>query len=170
MTKLELTDAALDLRRRGFTFREISGELRVPLRRAHRLVKDALTEQAAKAAANAELLIQLQDARLEKMYKGLAGSAEGGNARSVEVALKLLERQAKLHGLDAPTKQEVKVAYAELSDQELLAEAERLKLRVELTQSPPQVPLLPLPGEVFDAEVLPPSPAHVDPAEPLPEG
>ncbi len=73
---------------------------------------------------------------------------EKGDSRSIEVALKVLERQAKLNGLDAPAKQEVKVSYAELTDDELLAEADRLKLYVDVKVLGVDTPLL-LPGETL---------------------
>lgn len=156
LTKLQQTEVALDLRRRGYTFRQIAAEMKVTLRVAHRLVMDAFKQHAAQAAENSELLVRLQMERLEAMWRGLAPSAEAGNSRSIEVALRLLERQAKLLGLDAPVKQEVKVSYAELSDEELLAEADRLKLRVDINPLPVSIPLLPLPGEhIQDAEIVP---------------
>jgi len=160
LKKAELTEAALELRRKGNSYRAIARELGVTVPVAHRVVTDALKEQLARTGETAELLIRIHRDRLEAMYLGLQASAEGGNHRGVEVALKLLEREAKLLGLDAPTKQEVKVSYSELSDEELLAEASRLKLKVELLEGPVTPPLIRLPGEeVADAEIIPPPPS-----------
>lgn len=164
LKKAELQEAALELRRKGYSYREIARELKVHVKVAHKVVTDAFKEQLAKMGETSEMLVKLQMERLEAMWQGLSTNAEGGNARAIEVALRLLERQAKLCGLDAPVKQEVKVSYSELSDEELLAEASRLKLKVNLLNSPSTpavIPLLPLPGEAIqEAEVVSTSTTH----------
>lgn len=160
LKRAELTEAALELRRAGCSYREIARELKVHVKVAHRVVTEALKEQIAKTGETAEMLVRIQRDRLEAMYLGIRQAAEAGNTRAVEVALRLLEREARLCGLDAPAKQEVKVSYSELSDEELLAEAARLRLKVGALDAPVSVPLLRLPGEaVQEAEIIPPSPA-----------
>lgn len=155
LERLERTERAVELRRRGFTYREIARELRVTLKAAHKLVTDAFKATQRHAREATEELKQLQDERLESMYRSLAARIEKGDARAIEVGIKLLERQSRLHGLDAPAKAETSVTFRHLSDAELLDEARRVKLDVRVL---PGAGVL-LPGEVslpplLEAEVV----------------
>lgn len=144
LDRLEKTDRALELRRCGHTYREIARELRITLRQAHKLVTDAFKATQRHAKEQSDELVQIQSDRLEAMYKALAPKLEKGGeglARAIEVGIKVLERQAKLHGLDQPAKQETTVTYHHLSDAELIDEARKLRLDVHL--HPPQSVLLP---------------------------
>ena len=165
LTLAEKSARAVELRRLGHTYREIAREMGITQREAHRLVTKVFAETRKAAQENAAEYIQLHNERLEHLYRALVTRHKDGylDPRMVEVALKVLERQAKLNGLDAPVKQEVKVAYQGLTDDELLAEAHRQRLDVKVLGV--SGPLLPgeqsLPPEL-EAEVvamLPPADA-----------
>lgn len=164
LSKADLTQKVLDLRRKGYTHREIAVELRITRRQVSKVLDDAYAAVARECKESAEQQVRLQMDRLEWMLKSLNERIEGGHVGSVEAALRILERQAKLLGLDAPTKQEVKVQYSELTDEELLAEAERLKLKPPEVKLLPDATSLPLPGESPEqaAKVIPLLPAPVE--------
>lgn len=57
--------------------------------------------------AAAEQLRQVDSMRIEKMYLALQPGLARGDVRSVQVAIKLLARRARLHGYDFPARLEV---------------------------------------------------------------
>jgi hypothetical protein len=96
----------LRLRLAGLEFADIAARLDPPVskQRAHQLYAAALAEvvrEPGEAVIKAELL------RLDMLWRALLPRALGGSARHVEVALRLLERRARMLGLDAPTRTEV---------------------------------------------------------------
>jgi len=104
MTSAERTEKILKLRLQGHAFGWIGREVGVSKSRAHKVVKDWMDQAAAEAAALGDKIRHLELARLEQMQAGLWEKATTGNARAVDSMLRLMERRAKLMGLDAPTK------------------------------------------------------------------
>lgn len=143
LTQLSKIDQALELRRKGWTYRAIAAEMKITLKAAHRLVETAFKATQQSAREQSEELYQQQVARLEGCVKALTEQVDRGSIKAVEALVKVLDRQAKLCGLDAPTKVEQKVSFMDYTDDELLREAERLRVPL-----PVDVKLLPLlPGE-----------------------
>jgi hypothetical protein len=66
-----------------------------------------MRQRRTKVASSADELRDLQDERLNRMLAGLWNQAAGGDYGAVDRVLKIMERQARLHGLDAPTRTEV---------------------------------------------------------------
>lgn len=112
-------DRALRLRREGHTIREISRRLGCSVGRAHQLIQEAI---AAIPQENAEAVRVLELQRIDRMLRGLCrrrevdedgrvtgrpGLAYLGEPKAVAAAVKLMERRAKLLGLDAPSKVEL---------------------------------------------------------------
>lgn len=112
-------DRALRLRREGHTIREISRRLGCSVGRAHQLIQEAI---AAIPQENAEAVRVLELQRIDRMLRGLCrrrevdedgrvtgrpGLAYLGEPKAVAAAVKLMERRAKLLGLDAPAKVEL---------------------------------------------------------------
>lgn len=95
---------ALELRKAGATFEQIGKSLGIRKQSAHELVAKALKEAETKTAETAAQVKALELMRLDDLLKGLWPAASKGNPQSVEKALKVMERRAKLLGLDAPTK------------------------------------------------------------------
>jgi hypothetical protein len=96
----------LRLRLAGLQFADIAAQLDPPVskQRAHQLYRAALAEvvrEPGEAVIKAELL------RLDMLWRALLPQALRGSARHVEVAVRLLERRARMLGLDAPTRAEV---------------------------------------------------------------
>ena len=114
---------ALELRISGHSYRAIADQMQCADSTAYELVQSALREIPAQ---NVEILRQEQDAMLRLLYFKLKPRIDRGEPRAVEVATKLLERLAKLHGLDAPTRQVVQVITEEAVDRAIRELEEQL--------------------------------------------
>lgn len=122
INRLERRNRVLKLRRDGLTYDQISLALsrgddgKEPFDIAPRsiggIVNRYVEELASEDKENAETLRQLHHERLERMFSRLeiarAVAAQKKDAKTEERCLgdqlRVLERQAKLHGLDAPVK------------------------------------------------------------------
>ena len=91
---------AFRLRQTGASYREIAAELNVGLGTAHRYVEGQLRILREKTALEAEHLITLECERLDKLQVAVWGKALGGDVRAGMAVLKIMERRAKLLGLD----------------------------------------------------------------------
>lgn len=105
--ELELkTIKALQLREGGAKYRQIADQMAIPLTRAFRLVERGLAEFHAQVEDTAERMRYLELNRLDTMWIDLSVSKDGQpveqTPRVVEAKLKIMERRAKLLGLDAP--------------------------------------------------------------------
>ncbi len=92
----------LEMRKAGATYAQIGDALNCSPQNAAKHVKKALDEIAKKTAEDATEIIQLELERLDTMLLGLFKSAKSGNEHSVDRVLKIMERRARLLGLDAP--------------------------------------------------------------------
>lgn len=91
---------ALDLRKQGKTFDEIAAEVPYSSKQAaYDAVKRAI---AAITREPASELIELELARLDSMWGKHYLKAQTGDVRALAACMKLMERRAKLLGLDAP--------------------------------------------------------------------
>jgi hypothetical protein len=141
---------ALDLRRRGLSYPQISAELGCSLSTAHTMVQRALADSAREAG---EEVRQIEAQRLDDLTRTLnrvmltrhyrvaqtgqvATDPETGAPlldadpviRAVLALVRVSERRAKLLGLDAPTRHEVITIDA--------VEAEIRKLEAEVGRNP----------------------------------
>jgi len=103
---LERQLEALELRKRGFAFREIGRRLNISHVQASRDVNAELGRLAELCKDSAEELRQLELERLDMLMLGLEPMARVGKPDAVNAYLKVMERRSKLLGLDAPAKQE----------------------------------------------------------------
>lgn len=104
---LERREKALDYRTRGWAYRDIAKALGVSLAQAYKDVNYELAEAKSRARENADELLQLELDRLDMLLKGLEPMARVGNPGAVNSYLKVMERRAKLLGLDAPAKTDI---------------------------------------------------------------
>ena len=96
---------AVELRMEGKTFDEIAEEAGYNSRQAaFDAVRRAIT---AIVREPAEELIKLDLERLDKVFGIHYLNAQGGDVAALAACMKIMERRAKLLGLDAPAKQEV---------------------------------------------------------------
>lgn len=102
--KLERQRQALELRRMAFGYAEIGERLSISTTQAFRLVKEAMSEAKAQVQADAGDMKAEELSRLDGMLRGLWPDARKGQHGAVDRVLKIMERRAKLLGLDAPVK------------------------------------------------------------------
>ena len=97
--------AAMELRGKGYTFEKIAEELgyRGPSG-AFRAVSAGLQKTLREPAASLRVL---ESERLDRLLEGVWKKAAAGNVQGVRAVLAILERRAKLWGLDAPTRYEL---------------------------------------------------------------
>jgi hypothetical protein len=95
---------ALKMREAGATLQQIGDKhYRGDRSNAHRAITEALAEQAAE---NVEEVRKLENARLDAMLLGLWKNATRGDHQATGAVIRIMERRAKLNGLDAPIQTE----------------------------------------------------------------
>ena len=127
---------ALELRASGASYLQIGKALSVSKPRAFRIVRKALDELVEHCTETAERVRHLELHRLDR-YR-LALDSRKSDPRAVDTLIRISERVARLHGLDAPQRieasgpnggpiqtQEERLDLSKLSVEELL-ELERL--------------------------------------------
>lgn len=124
---------ALRLRRDGYTYQQIASALGVSVSRAHDLVTGAYRQLREELSETADDALQLDLSRLDGLLRAhwpraVGAGAEPPDPKSAEVVLKMIDRRARLLGLDAPTKTEGSLRLSALSDSELIAKARQLDL------------------------------------------
>lgn len=100
----ERRSKAVALRIQGRTFAQIGTELRISAPRAYQLVRGALAMLTDNATEGAEHLRALEAMRLDELQVKVWEKAIGGDYKAVDRVLRIMERRAKLLGLDAPAK------------------------------------------------------------------
>ncbi len=111
---------ALSLRKSGASYRQIASHLAVSLHTAWDDVQAELNALRALATNEATELRDLDVHRCDEMLLGLWPSVRRGEAKSVIAAVRVMDRRAKLLGLDA--KQQI-----ELSGQVGIDDGERVR-------------------------------------------
>jgi hypothetical protein len=102
--KIVRRQRALDLRIAGQRYRAIAAELGVNHVQAYRDVRAALAEINTKNHEKAEQLRDLELRRYDQLMSLLWTKCEAGDVQAARAVVALMERRAKLLGLDAPTK------------------------------------------------------------------
>jgi hypothetical protein len=103
----ERRSKALELRKSGLTFAQIGRALGCSEQRAHKVVTEELGRLNSQRAEQAAEVTRLELQRLDDLLLGLWDSAKAGDLQAVDRALKIMERRARLLGIDAPEKQEL---------------------------------------------------------------
>ena len=91
---------ALAYRKAGASYRAIADTLAVSLAQAHDDVQAALAELAAEQRAEASDLRALEAARLDSLQAAVWQQALHGNLKAIQTVLRIMERRARLVGLD----------------------------------------------------------------------
>jgi hypothetical protein len=98
---------ALNFRLQGLTYREIGEAMGFSEARAHKIVTTELRRLNDKRSELATEQRKLDAARLDTMLKTLWPAVLKGKPEVIDRALSIMQRRAKLYGLDAPTRQEL---------------------------------------------------------------
>lgn len=104
---LELMPRAAEMRAAGASFRAIGDQLGIDHTWARTLVLKALEEAVYEAAD--EMRTQ-EGMRLDRLQLGLWPQAARGDTKAALAVVRIMERRAKLFGLDAPTRMELSEA------------------------------------------------------------
>lgn len=99
-------DAVLDLKVQGKTTRQIATELGVSVGTVVTRMKAALARSVDMKAGE---LRTVMDEQLDGMLDKLQPFIDAGDTKAINAALGILDRKAKLHGLDAPAQVDVTV-------------------------------------------------------------
>lgn len=95
---------ALELRKAGAPYRAIASQLGVSLKQAYDDVTQELEVLAEKSQAEAAHVRTLELERLDAMTMAIWQQVRQGNQGAIDRALRVMERRAKLLGIDAPEK------------------------------------------------------------------
>lgn len=95
---------AVKLRESGASFEKIGKQLGVTTSGAYRAVARSLTRVIAQTSESAAQLRALELQRLDKLLLALWPRASKGDDAAVDRVLRVMERRAKLCGLDAPVR------------------------------------------------------------------
>lgn len=138
---------AVQLRIAGASYDEIARHLGIRRGSAHRIVQRVLARLSAQTGELAEEVRRLELERLDALWRALYERAVNGDLPAVDRALHIMERRARLLGLDAPTKVAPtdptgEYSYAELSDEELIREIAKLARAIGAVGAGGEVPLV----------------------------
>ena len=97
-------EQAVQLRLAGATYGQIGKQLGCTKQNAYYLVSTALARTRARSDDTVEEMRALDLGRMDALLLGIWQQAATGNLLAIDRVLKILERRAKLCGLDAPTK------------------------------------------------------------------
>lgn len=95
---------ALDLRRTGATFRQIADTLGVTQSTAHKYVATEIDRLNAASREDAERVRTLEADRLDRALLSIWPQVTRGNFGAIDRMIRIMERRARLLGLDAPNK------------------------------------------------------------------
>jgi intein-encoded DNA endonuclease-like protein len=98
---------ALGLKQDGWSYRAIAEKLEIDVAQAFRDVKGAVAELNKTKLDTAEDYVAIELERLDMLTKALEPMAAVGNIGSVSAYIRVMERRAKLLGLDAPEKKDL---------------------------------------------------------------
>lgn len=104
LVALQRQQQAVELRRAGRSYREIACQVGIGVASAHRLVGAAIAEARTTVQEDVVELRALELSRLDGLLGTLWPKARQGDLQAVDRVLRIMERRAKLLGLDAPVK------------------------------------------------------------------
>lgn len=94
----------LEARKAGYSYQQIADQLGISKGTVCKDLTRVLAEYHARTAEEVERLRALETERLDHMLRGIWPRATSGHLGAIERALKIMERRAKLLGLDGPIK------------------------------------------------------------------
>ncbi len=97
---------AMELRRDGKSYSKIGEELGCSATRAHKIVTEELQKVRDKLTEETSEVKTLELQRLDELFVIAFERAEAGNLSAIDRCIRLMERRARLLGLDMPEKME----------------------------------------------------------------
>jgi hypothetical protein len=118
----EKRNAVLGLRKAGATYSSIGKSLGISKQHAHRIVVEELKRLSTKRSKTTEEVARLELERLDTMLMGVWQEATKGDVPAIGAVLKIMERRAKLLGLDAPTEHRAELKVSKPDDTSTITE------------------------------------------------
>jgi len=110
---------ALDLRLAGESYQGIADTMGIAVPTGHEYVAEAIERLTGEEVRSAEVARQLQLLRLDMLLAAQWRKATlEGNVNAAQTVLKIMERQSKLLGLDAPIRIDIEHRIREMAVQE----------------------------------------------------
>jgi len=104
----ELATRAYQLKTEGMSWWDIAEELGITEQSAHMLVSERITLAAELVDIGAKRsILTMELERLDKLQRAVWANAMSGDVRSVEAVLKVIDKRAKLLGLEEVTSSSV---------------------------------------------------------------
>lgn len=128
--KAEMMARFYKLRSQGLSVRQIADIEGCCIATVSRYCKEAAL---LVIAPEVEEFRQTQDEQLDMLWNKLQARIEKGDTFAIDAALKILDRRAKLWGLDKPIKHDVTLVETTETDRKLAELAEQLYTRREVT-------------------------------------
>lgn len=101
---METRRRCVELRRSGATYDQIAAQLGISKVSAYRHVQKHLEETARVTGESAEVVRALELERLDRMQLGAYTRAITGDDQAINSVLKIMDRRARITGIDAPAK------------------------------------------------------------------
>jgi len=126
----------MQLRVAGWAIWQIAEHLKLEANSIHNHIFDQLASWRDMTQEMSNELRELELQRLDEFLRALWPKIQQGNAKSIETALKVSERRAKLLGLDSPDRKEITLdaTVQTLNHTELVSEYSRLGLTINNEQ------------------------------------
>lgn len=140
----------LEKRIQGWTILQLAKHYGVTVGTIEKVLKKDFDRLNKRAKESQDQIRQIHQERLAFMYQCLLPNMAKGHTRAIDMALKILERESKLLGLDAPEKKQVEMTLENISDSELIEQAKRLGVEV------PEILRVVTNGDVVEGEIIPP--------------
>jgi hypothetical protein len=142
----------MNLRRSGATYSEIGNQVGISGQAAFQHVKKEMLRLAEVSSEDATAIRAIEVDRLDRLQLGIWSSATTGHLGAIDKVLKIMERRAKLLGIDSPT------LVAEVPIEAAMSPEEAARIQVDLLSRagldrlnysiiPPGVETLPLPKD-----------------------
>lgn len=109
MASVEKMQQAATLRAAGLSYREIGKQMGIDFTWARELCVKALDEARYEAA---DMMRTQEGIRLDRLQRSLWPAALAGDVAAARAVLGVMERRAKLFGLDSPVKVEAELTWA----------------------------------------------------------
>lgn len=96
----------LQMRKAGASFRQIAEHIGMSVSTAYQAYNLALEELRNECAQKAADIFRMEDLRLDDLWRAVFAKAQAGETDAVYACIKIMERRAKMWGLDAPDRHE----------------------------------------------------------------
>lgn len=133
LAKIQLTRDAIELRKRGDDLPAIADQLGVSVAEVRRCIETAVAGLESAQAEEAATLRELELLRLDALFKVYFDKGLRGDVKSAQFCIGLMERRARLAGLNKPIQIEQRhIIEEQVSDEQLRKLMEEAYLQMPL--------------------------------------